>query len=264
VTSPVAQRPSYRVEALAKGLRILALFSGERSSMRLKEIVELSGIPMPTAFRLVSTLESEGYLERMPDGSVRPGVAVLGLGYAALQGLDLVQAASTAISQLARTTGETVNLGVLVGDQVMFVARVQRPYSLVAANIRVGSMVPAVFSSIGKVLLAALEPSELEKRLTPSSFTGTWGPGAVGSRAALAAQLMRARAEGFVVQHEEAVGGLASIAAPIRELGQGVVAAMNLAVSAAEFTPEKMVEELLGPLLDACADVSARLGAPAV
>jgi IclR family pca regulon transcriptional regulator len=46
---------SYTVEALSKGLRILALFSERRSSLRLTEIVALTGLPMPTAFRLVAT-----------------------------------------------------------------------------------------------------------------------------------------------------------------------------------------------------------------
>src|ERR1700753_3597965 len=82
---------SYRVEALAKGLRLLSYFTAERPAMHVKDPVTLSGIPMPAFFRVVATRAEAGYLERTVDGMVRPGTGVLVLGFAAMQGLDLVQ-----------------------------------------------------------------------------------------------------------------------------------------------------------------------------
>jgi IclR family pca regulon transcriptional regulator len=134
---------SYRVEALAKGLRLLSYFTAERPALHVKDLVALSGIPMPTVFRLVATLTEEGYLERTVDGMVRPGTGVLVLGFAAMQGLDLVQMSEPVLRDLAAETGETVNLGVLYGDQVLFVARIPRRDTLVAANLRVGGRIPA-------------------------------------------------------------------------------------------------------------------------
>jgi DNA-binding IclR family transcriptional regulator len=98
---------SYRVEALAKGLRLLS------------------------------------YLEQTVDGMVRPGTGVLVLGFAAMQGLDLVQMSEPVLRDLAAETGEAVNLGVLYGDQVLFAARIPRRDTLVAANLRVGGRIPA-------------------------------------------------------------------------------------------------------------------------
>src|SRR5271165_697285 len=88
-TAEESNRParSYRVEALAKGLRLLSYFTAERPALHVKDLVALSGIPMPTVFRLVATLTEEGYLERTVDGMVRPGTGVLVLGFAAMQGL---------------------------------------------------------------------------------------------------------------------------------------------------------------------------------
>ncbi len=100
--APRREATSYTVEALAKGLRILALFNERRSVLRLSEIVALCGMPMPTVFRLVATLEGEGYLERMPDGAVRPSGAVLTLGFAALRGLDLVQTSTIILRDLSK------------------------------------------------------------------------------------------------------------------------------------------------------------------
>lgn len=254
---------SYRVEALAKGLRLLSYFTAERPALRVKELVDLSGIPMPTTFRLIATLEEEGYLERTADGKVRPGTGVLALGFAAMQGLDLVQISEPVLRELAATTGETVNLGVLYGDQVLFVARIPRSNTLVAANIRVGSTVPAVFSSIGKTILAYMSEEELAERISEMSFRGIWGPRAVRTLDALSVQLEAARQDGYLVQRDEAIPGLSSIAAPIRQVGGTVSAAVNVAVPSGEYTSDQLVNRCLGPLLAASREISRRMGGPA-
>lgn len=254
---------SYRVEALAKGLRLLSYFTAERPALRVKELVELSGIPMPTTFRLIATLEEEGYLERTLDGKVRPGTGVLALGFAAMQGLDLVQISEPVLRELAAATGETVNLGVLYGDQVLFVARIARSHTLVAANIRVGSTVPAVFSSIGKTILAYLSPEEFAQRISEVSFRGIWGPRAVRTLEALQVQLESARRDGYLVQRDEAIPGLSSISAPIRQAGGVVSAAINVAVPSGEYTTDQLIDRCLGQLLGASREISQRMGGPA-
>ncbi|NNN20015.1 MAG: IclR family transcriptional regulator [Acidimicrobiaceae bacterium] len=257
---PAAPARSYRVEALAKGLRLLSLFSAERPALRVKDLVDLTGIPMPTVFRLVATLEEEGYLERTPDSMVRPGTSVLALGFAAVQGLDIVQNSRSTMRELAAATGETVNLGVLYSDQVLFVARVPRRDSLLAAGIRVGSTVPAVFSSIGKVILADLTEAELYRCISDASFSGRWGPNAVRTMGELLPQLESARRDGYVIQQETAIPGLSSIAAPIRQGGGAVVAAINVAVSSAEYSRKRLSNTLLRPLLEAAREITVRLG----
>lgn len=250
---------SYRVEALAKGLSLLSQFTAERPALRVKDLVSLTGIPMPTVFRLVATLEEEGYLERTAEGMVRPGTGVLALGFAAMQGLDLVQLSEPALRDLA-AAGETVNLGVLYGDQVLFVARIPRRGSLLAANIRVGSTVPAVYSSIGKTILAYLSDEELSERVTADSFLGVWGPRAVRTLEDLDTQLESARRDGYLVQRDEAIPGLSSIAAPIRQAGGVVSAAINVAVPSAEYTGEQLVDRFRESLLTASRDISRRMG----
>jgi IclR family pca regulon transcriptional regulator len=261
---PARSGNRYRVEALAKGLRLLTLFTPQQPALRVKDLAELSGQPMPTVFRLVSTLEEEGYLERLPDGRLRPGTGVLALGFASLQGMDLVQTSASLMRELAAATGATVNLGVLFNDSVLFIARVQSSRSLVAADIRVGATVPAVYSSIGKVLLASLSPEEFERRISEESFSGAWGPRAVRDLTALGYQLENVRLDGYLIQEEEAVAGLSSLAVPIRQAGQGVVAAINVAVPSREYSQARILRELREQLLSTAKMISLRLGgAPA-
>jgi IclR family transcriptional regulator, pca regulon regulatory protein len=198
----VAQRPEYRVEALAKGLRILSLFDEKRPFWRVSDLAAAAGLPMPTVYRAVMTLAAEGYLDQLPDGGYRPGVRTLTLGTAALRSLDLVAIAMPKLQQLAERSGETVNLAVLSGDRVLYLIRL-RNADLVTANIQVGSTLPAVHTSIGKVLLAYLDEADLTARISDASFSANSGPNAKVSLAELRGELRSVRDQGWAMQDEE-------------------------------------------------------------
>ena len=236
----------YRIEALAKGLDVLRLFDESVTSLKLREICDRTGIPMPTAFRVVATLEEGGYLERLPDGGIRPGVAVLLLGSAALRGSSLVQLSEQPLRHLAEESGETVNLGVLVGDQVLYLARL-RNSDLVTANIQVGSTLPAAYTSMGKLLLAYLSDAELARTLANHDFgAADAGPNAVRSLDELRDRLAVIREQSYSLQDQEVAAGLRSVSVPVfgRDAGKPA-AAINIAVA----TSRHDVESLRGPLL---------------
>lgn len=249
---------SYTVSALAKGLRVLSTFSEQRRELRLVDIAALTGLPTPTAYRLLKTLQAEGYLEQLGDGRFRPGPFVLTLGYAALQGQEVVAAARPPLKRLADQTAETVNLGVLVGTSVLYLVRIKNS-DLVTANLEVGSTLPAAGTSLGKVLLAALPDGELDTRLAQVDLAACHGPYAARSPAQLRHRVLEVREQGWALQDEEVAHGLRSIAAPVHGTS-GVVAAINIAVPASRWTRDELVERFLAPLLDAAGDISRRLG----
>jgi IclR family pca regulon transcriptional regulator len=250
----------YRIESLAKGLQVLRLFDENTTSLKLRDICDLTGIPMPTAFRIVSTLEEDGFLDRSPEGVLQPGLSVLTLGSAALRGSSLVQVSERPLRHLAETTGETVNLGILVGDQVLYLARL-RNADLVTANVQVGSTLPAVYTSMGKLLLSGLTPEELDERIGSHSFSPGAGPNAVGSREELDARLELIREQGYSIQDQELAQGLRSVSAPVFGARGVTVAAINIAVSSSRHTVETLRGELLEQLQATAADISLRLRA---
>jgi IclR family pca regulon transcriptional regulator len=254
-----AEKPDYRVEALAQGLRILTLFTEQRPAWRITDIVAASGMPMPTVYRVVKTLTSEGYLEHQPDGGYRPGVRVLTLGSAALRSLDLVELATPRLRELASSTGETVNLCVLNDDRVLYLVRI-RNSDLVTANIQVGSTLPAVHTSIGKLLLSYLDDDELRARISPGSFRRGHGPNAKESLAELLAELPGIRAQGWATQDEELAFGLRSVAAPVHDASGQVVAGANIAVQAREWSAQRIVRELRPLITEATLSISGLLG----
>jgi IclR family pca regulon transcriptional regulator len=258
VTAGVAQRPEYRVEALAKGLRILSLFDEKRPSWRVSDLAAAAGLPMPTVYRAVMTLAAEGYLDQLPDGGYRPGVRTLTLGTAALRSLDLVAIATPKLQRLAERSGETVNLAVLSGDRVLYLIRL-RNSDLVTANIQVGSTLPAVHTSIGKLLLAYLDEADLAARITDASFSANSGPNAKVSLAELRAELRAVRDQGWAMQDEELAYGLRSVAAPITGRDGRVLAGVNLAVQAQDWSSQRIIRELRPAVLATCGEISGLL-----
>jgi IclR family pca regulon transcriptional regulator len=250
-----AEKPEYRVEALAKGLRLLSLFDEQRPTWRVSDLATATGLPMPTVYRVVMTLTAEGYLDHLPGGEYRPGVRTLTLGTAALRSLDLVALATPRLQQLGQSTGETVNLAVLTGDRVLYLVRL-RNSDLVTANIQVGSTLPAVHTSIGKLRLADLDDADLRARVTEASFPAQHGPNAKVSLDELGQELARIREQGWAMQDEELAHGLRSVAGPIRGAGGRVVAGVNLAVQARDWSSQRIVRELKPVVLDTCDQIS--------
>jgi IclR family transcriptional regulator, pca regulon regulatory protein len=257
-TSSASAPPEYRVEALAKGLRILSLFDEQRPSWRVTDLAAAAGLPMPTVYRVVMTLTAEGYLDHLPNGDYRPGVKTLTLGTAALRSLDLVGIATPKLQRLGEITGETVNLAVLTGDRVLYLVRL-RNSDLVTANIQVGSTLPAVTTSIGKLLLAHLDEPDLAERITETSFSSQHGPNARSTLADLRKDLATIRRQGWAMQDEELAHGLRSIAGPITGADGTVVAGANLALQARDWSTQRIVQELKPVVLETCAEISALL-----
>ncbi len=257
--TPTAVRPEYRVEA-AKGLRILSLFTENRPTWRVSDIAPAVGMPLPTVYRVVMTLTAEGYLDHLPGGDYRPGAAVLTLATAALGSLDLVQVATPKLRELADATRETVNLAVLTADRVLYLVRL-RNSDLVTANIQVGSTLPAVHTSIGKLLLAYLDEDDLTSRIEIGSFAGNAGPNAKQTLDELRGELTRIRADGWALQDEELAFGLRSVAAPVRDACGAVIAGANIAVQARDWSTRRIVRELKPLVAKTCVDISHLLGA---
>jgi IclR family pca regulon transcriptional regulator len=133
---------------------------------------------------------------------------------------------------------------------------------IVGLSVQIGTRVPALPTSLGKVLLAALPGDELERVLTEPSRSGLtprWRP----DRAERDAALREVRARGWALTDEQLALGIRSVAAPLRDGAGQVVAALNVNVHAAETTVERLVGEHLPRLLTAASEISAdftRLG----
>lgn len=248
----------YQVASLVKGLRVLAVCASEGRDLRIVDIANLTGLPTPTVFRLLKTLQAEDYLEQVDTGRFRPGPAALGLGYQLTRSHGLIVVASEPLRRLADRSGATVNLAVLTGVNILYLIRI-RGADLLTANVEVGSMVPAACTSLGKVLLANLAAAELEERLRSVRLDACEGPRAITSMADFTTELAEIRSRGWALQDEEFAQGLRSIAAPVFD-DKGILAAVNVVSQTSRHTRDELIERFLEPLVGVAREVSRRYG----
>jgi IclR family transcriptional regulator, pca regulon regulatory protein len=242
------------VEALARGLDVLACFDADHRCMSLTEVAAAAGLARPTARRLLLTLEELGFV-RSSGGSFALTPKVLTLGMAYVGSLGLWDIARPHLEALVAATGESSSMAQLDGSDIVYVARVAVP-KIIALRVDIGTRFPAVQTSQGKVLLAALSPGELEATLAVPSRAGL--PPYIGLPAEqLSRELTEVRARGWALADEELAPGVRSVAVPVRD-GAGVVrAAMNVTVHAADTSTERLLGEHLPRLLRTAGDVSA-------
>ena len=244
------------VEAVARGLDVLTAFEPGRRELSLSEVAGRAGLARPTARRILLTLQAQGYARAGSGGwSLTPRVLDLGLTY--VQSLGLWEVARPHMERLVERTGESTSVGQLDGSDVVYVARVAVP-KIIALQVSIGTRFPAAPTSLGKVLLAGLDPEALRGVMAQPSRSGVtarWRP----DLAELDAALRDVRAKGWCLTDEQLALGIRSVAAPLRD-GEGrVVAAINVTVHAAETTVAQLTETHLPLLLRTAADISADL-----
>jgi IclR family transcriptional regulator, pca regulon regulatory protein len=242
------------IEALARGLEVIAAFHTGRPAMSLSEVATATGLARPTARRILLTLEELGYVRAGGAGfTLTPRVLELGVAYVRSTGLWDV--ARPHMEQLVARTTESCSIAQLDGSDIVYVARVAVP-KIVGLSVQIGTRFPALPTSLGKVLLAALPAAELERVLeqpTRSGLTPRWQP----DRAQRDAELREVRARGWALTDEQLALGIRSVAAPLRDGTGRVVAGVNVNTHAAETSVERLLEEHLPLLLQTAGEISA-------
>ena len=214
-----------------------------------------------TTHRYVITLVALGYLEQGASRKYRLGLRVTDLGMAALNSSDLRIQSHPYLVELRERTSYTVGLGVLDGDDVLYLDCVRSFSHGEEAGLQLGpgSRVPVYCTAIGKLLLANL-PDPEQNGLISTVKRIRRGPNTITSKEALREELVETRFAGFAVSDQEFADGVFEIAAPVRNDAREVVAAVNMAAHSSRISLEELVDGLGPQLLGAAERISARLG----
>ena len=252
-----ASTPAGSAKALVKGLALVEHVAESERPLRLVDLVEVSGVPRPTALRLLDVLCRAEVLRVDGAGAYTLGPRVAAWGQSFLDRLDLRSQAAELMEELVEISGETCFLGVLDGSQVLYVAAVNSPKPVRPAA-RPGSRNPLHSTGIGKALLAGLTDPEVVELLVEPLERRT--ENTLTDVGAVLGQLRGVRERGFAIDEIENEEGVRCVAAPVRDHTGSVVAGLSVSAPAYRFSTED-VHRLAPDVVRVTTELSRRLGA---
>lgn len=243
--------------SLARGLAVIRAFSDDaESSHTMVSISTQTGLSRAVVRRCLYTLEQMGYVRSTTSGyQLEPQVLALAQPYFSSSSLPVL--AQEFLDRVKQETNESCSLAVLDGDDVVYVAR-SAAGRIMTVSIAIGSRLPAYCTSLGRVLLSALSHEELadylrrveRRRNTKHTLTTVRD---------LNQAIACVRDQGYALVNEELEIGLRSIAVPVRDRNQSVVAAINVGAQATRMNQQAMLRKILPVLRAAGDDLGDRL-----
>jgi IclR family pca regulon transcriptional regulator len=250
-----ASRSSLFVASTEKAFQVLAAFNGPNRHMTLADIARAAQLDRSATQRLVYTLETLGYVRRIPDTRTYGLTAkVLQLSYNYLRANELIDKASPYLLEISRTLGETTNLQELDGSNIVFVARFHGRH-LVNVDFTVGARLPAFFTASGNAILTRFSPAQRldilnATRLVPITPLTETNP------ERLLARVQRMAEKGYAIVANETVLGDISVSAPIVDQHGMAIAAINISVPTTRWTVERVEKELVAHVQVAATSIS--------
>jgi IclR family transcriptional regulator, pca regulon regulatory protein len=250
------RRSSDFVQSLERGLMVIRAFDDENRELALSDVARSTGLTRAAARRFLLTLVQLGYVHF--DGklfSLRP--RVLELGFAYLSSLTLPEVSQPHMESLVAKVNESSSISVLDDTEVVYVVRVPTR-RIMTITIAVGTRLPAYATSMGRVLLAGLEPDVLEERLSRIELEPLTSR-TVTDRHKFTEILDGVRRQGYAMVDQELEDGLRSAAVPIRDASGSVVSALNVSVHASRATLQVLRRDFLPLALETAAAIEADL-----
>lgn len=237
------------LEALARGLRVIETFGQDRKQLSLSDVAKRVDLPRASVRRTLHTLVRLGYAEAN-DRLFRLTPRVLNLARAYLQSNAVSEIVQPALERLSEQVGESCSAAVLDGDEVMMIAHAS-PKRIIPVSAQIGFRLPAVSTSLGRVLLAALADRELDEFLSQTHFKKVTKFTTV-DKGELRKAILKVRADGYALVDQEVEIGFRSIALPVKKQDGRIFAALNIGVHS-ERTPFKAMYGHFFPQLRALA-----------
>jgi IclR family transcriptional regulator, KDG regulon repressor len=250
-------RRTYNITALQRGLRLLSLFATTEKGLSASEIAKLSALPASTVHRFLANLESAGFLNCDANGAYQLGIACVSLGQAARGQLDIRRVSLPYLQELNRRTRETVHLTVRHALSAVYVEKLDSPEPL-RIHSRIGASVPLYCTAVGKVLLAHMPETELEKILDQLEIKRLTA-NTVGNLQELQTQLQRVRKNGYACDLEEHEAHIRCIAAPIWDHAGSVNASLSVTGPAVRLSNARL-RQIAPLILEIGRKISRELG----
>jgi DNA-binding IclR family transcriptional regulator len=236
---------------------VLECFSTVNRHLSLAQVSAMSGLPRPTAHRILSAMKEIGFIEQdARSSSYGLGIRLFELGSIALANMDILREAKPFLDRLSELSGESSHLGVFNGFEVIVVER-EVPPERQSRGIRPGESSPAHCTGVGKAMLAFQRPEVIEQVIAAGlkAYTAT----TISTAEALRKELAVIRKRGYAIDNSEHQLWVRCVAGPIRNSSGHVFASVSVTGAADRMTDSRISS--LAPLVVQTADsISRQIG----
>ncbi len=242
------------IQVLDRAMRILDVLASQRDPVALKDLSAATGLHASTTHRILSDLTVGRYVERVDSGLYRLGMRLLELGSLVKGRLDVRTAAIASMRELHKQTGQTVNLSLPQGDEIVYIERAWSERSGMQVVRAIGGRAPLHLTSTGKLFLSVWDQRNIRSYAMRTGLAGTTR-NSITELAVLERELALVRRHGYSRDNEELELGVRCIAAGIYDDSGSLLAGLSLSAPA-----ERMRDDWIPLLLDTAARISQKLG----
>lgn len=230
------EAPKTSIQVIDRMMVLIDALLAADDTAPLKTLAQAARLHPSTAHRILNVMVGIGFADRGEGGTYRLGMRFLELGNAVRARISVREVALPFMRELAAATGETVNLSVRRGDEIMYVERTAENRSMMRVVQVVGARAPLHITAAGKLFLAH-DSIEAVKDYAARTGLPARTPNSVKSIAALARELAGVRKQGIALDQEEAEAGVRCIASGIRDDTGRVNAALSVSAPAERQKP---------------------------
>jgi DNA-binding IclR family transcriptional regulator len=253
------EKANYTIQSVSHALDILESFTKTEDELGVTELSKRLGLHKNNVFRLLATLEHRGYIEQNKSTeNYRLGPKTLQIGAIFIEQRECRRQARPILEHLMASSGETAVVAVLRGNKVIYMDSVETNKTVRAIS-RVGVMLPAHCTAVGKMQLSFLPVAEIEK-LYPENTLPSLTDKSIKTRDGLIADLKKTSERGYAVEHEEADLDVRSIAVPAKDFSKNVIAAVGIVAPAHRLSDDRLEKGVIAMVQEAGKALSTKLG----
>lgn len=242
------------IQVIERATRLLDVLASESEPIPLKRLAAATGLHPSTAHRILNDLVLARYVDRVDNGIYQLGMRLLELGSLVRGRLNVREAAVDAMQALHKLTGQTVNLSIQQGDEIVYVDRAWSERSGMQVVRAIGGRAPLHLTSTGKLFLSAADARYVRAYVTRTGLAGNTR-NSITNMEALERDLALVRRHGYARDNEELELGVRCIAAGIRDDTGRLVAGLSISAPA-----ERLQDAWIDKLVETARTISGALG----
>ena len=219
-------------------MKLLNVLAFHPDPIPLKLLAQETGLHPSTAHRILNAMNQSGFVEREDPGVYRLGIRLLELGSLVKSRISLRETAMPSMLKLHAATGESVNLGIRDGDEIVYVERTSSGRSSVRIVHIVGARAPLHTTATGKLFLAAATPEQVREYARKTGLPAST-PASIVTLSALERELDKVRRHAIAFDLDEVEVGVRCIAAGIYDDSGTLIAGLSLSTPSERFSPDR-------------------------